>query len=309
MSVRPCTPPGLPAPPRRVVSLVPSVTESLFDLGLGEAVVGVTDYCRYPAEAVAALPRVGGPKNPRLEAVLALRPDLVIANREENTPQVVRGLEAAGVPVWVTFPNTVAETVAFLQALAALFRSPRAEARAAEVAQAVEAARRAPRRRWRYFVPIWEGETRGLRWWMTFNRDTYPADLLALLGGENIFAHRERRYPLEADLGLAPERPAPGRDRRYPRVRLEEIVAARPEVVLLPDEPCTYDARGREEMLALLAETPAGREGRVFLVNGTLLFWFGTRLAKALAVLTEVIGRGGQQDARPRPRDDGAPSC
>ncbi len=284
------SPPALARPPRRVVSLVPSVTESLFDLGLGEAVVGVTDYCLYPAEAVAALPKVGGPKNPRLDAVLALHPDLVIANREENTPQVVHALEAAGVPVWVTFPNTVAEGVAFLRDLAALFRSPQAEARAAAVAQAVETARRAARlHRWRYFVPIWEGETRGVRWWMTFNRDTYPADLLALLGGENIFARRERRYPLEADLGLAPERPAPGRDRRYPRVRLEEVVAARPEVVLLPDEPCTFDARGRKEMLTLLADTPAGQEGRVVLVDGTLLFWFGTRLARSLTVLPEVV--------------------
>ncbi len=284
------SPPALARPPRRVVSLVPSITESLFDLGLGKAVVGVTDYCLYPAEAVAALPKVGGPKNPRLEAVLALHPDLVIANREENTPKVVHALEAAGVAVWVTFPNTVAETVAFLQALAALFRSPQAEARAAAVAQAVEAARRAARlHRWRYFVPIWEGESRGVRWWMTFNRDTYPADLLALLGGENIFARRERRYPLEADLGLAPERPAPGRDRRYPRVRLEEVVAARPEVVLLPDEPCTFDARSRKEMLTLLADTPAGQEGRVVLVDGTLLFWFGTRLARALRVLSKVV--------------------
>ncbi len=276
-------PPDLPAPPRRVVSLVPSVTESLFDLGLGEAVAGVTDYCVHPAEAVAGLPKVGGPKNPQLEAILALQPDLVIANREENTPAVVRALEAAGVPVWVTFPNTVAEAVAFLRDLAALFRSPAAEGRAEAIAQAVEAARkRAPRRPWRYFVPIWQGETRGIRWWMTFNRRTYPHDLLALLGGENIFADRERRYPLEADLGLAPERPAPGRDRRYPRVRLEEIVAGQPEVVLLPDEPCTYDARGREEMLALLRATPAGQGSRIFLVEGSLLFWFGTRLAKAL---------------------------
>ncbi len=285
-----------------MVSLVPSVTESLFDLGLGEAVAGVTDYCIHPAEAVAGLPKVGGPKNPQLEAILALQPDLVIANREENTPAVVSELEAAGVPVWVTFPNTVAETVAFLRDLAALFRSPAAERRAEAIAQAVEAARkRAPRRPWRYFVPIWQGETRGIRWWMTFNRRTYPHDLLALLGGENIFADRQRRYPLEADLGLAPERPAPGRDHRYPRVQLEEIVAGQPEVVLLPDEPCTYDARGREAMLALLAETPAGREGRVFLVDGTLLFWFGARLAKAVAVLVEVIGGVGLQDARPWP--------
>ncbi len=278
--------------PQRVVSLVPSVTESLFDLGLGSAVVGVTDYCIYPAQATARLPKVGGPKNPAIEAILALRPDLVIANREENTPQVVRKLEAAGVEVWVTFPNTVAETLTFLTALAERFRSALARQRVQALAEQVALwqTRAARQPRVRYFVPIWQGQTQGRPWWMTFNRHTYPHDLLALLGGENIFAHRERRYPLEADLGLAPERPAPGRDRRYPRVTLEEILAGQPEVVLLPDEPCTYDENTRAQMLAWLRETPAGRQGRIHLVNGTLLFWFGTRLEKALQTLPQWLG-------------------
>ena len=92
--------------PRRVVSLVPSLTESLFELGVGDTVVGVTDYCIHPAERLAGLPRLGGPKNPDIAAIAALQPDLVLANWEENTRQAVEALER-GVPVWVTLPLSV----------------------------------------------------------------------------------------------------------------------------------------------------------------------------------------------------------
>src|SRR3989304_2462763 len=85
-----------PGPPRRVVSRVPSMTESLFDLGAGEALVGVTDYCRPPQEAETNLKRVGGTKSPRVADVLALKPDLVIANQEENSREGVEALEAGG---------------------------------------------------------------------------------------------------------------------------------------------------------------------------------------------------------------------
>ena len=84
-------------PPRRLVSLVPSITESLFDLNFGERVVGITDYCVHPREKVAKLPKVGGTKNPQVDKILELNPDLVIANREENTKQIVSELIDAGV--------------------------------------------------------------------------------------------------------------------------------------------------------------------------------------------------------------------
>src|SRR5512139_3602968 len=98
-------------PPKRVVSLVPSMTESLFELGFGETLVGITDYCIYPEERLEGLPRLGGPKNPRLEDIIALQPELVLANWEENTRRTVETLEAAGVRVWVTFPKTVRQAL------------------------------------------------------------------------------------------------------------------------------------------------------------------------------------------------------
>ena len=94
-------------PPKRVVSLVPSMTESLFDLGLGDVVVGITDYCIYPAELLKNLPRVGGTKDVSEDEILDLKPDFVIANQEENSRQLVEKLEAAGIRVWVTFPKSV----------------------------------------------------------------------------------------------------------------------------------------------------------------------------------------------------------
>ncbi len=278
--------------PRRVVSLVPSLTESLCDLGFGAALVGVTDYCVHPAEALRDLPRVGGTKNPRVDDILALRPDLVIANQEENPPAVVEALEAAGVPVWVTFPRSVREALDVLWALVKLFRRPEAGRRLEILERSLDWARAAapfpPRR---LFCPIWfERTADGTPWWMTFNRHTYAHDLLETLGGRNVFAERERRYPLEADLGRAEPQDAGERDTRYPRVTADEIRAADPEVILLPDEPFAFDEEHRAFLMHTLADVTAVRRAQVHLVDGSLVTWHGTRLGRAIQVLAPLLG-------------------
>ncbi len=280
-------------PPRRVVSLVPSLTESLFDLGFGDTVVGITDYCVHPADKLGGLPRLGGPKNPRVADILALQPNLVLANQEENTPRTVEALREAGAPVWVTFPKTVAEAMDVLWALSRLYKRGTAVARLEVLERVLDIAEEAGASRppASVFCPIWQGETAdGRLWWMTFNRETYPHDVLALLGARNVFAERERRYPLEADLGTAEPLPAGGRDTRYPRVTVEEVRAARPEVILLPSEPYAFGARERERLLSLLPDAPAVRQGRVHLVDGSLLTWHGTRLGRALQELPPLLG-------------------
>ncbi len=245
--------------PRRIVSLVPSLTEALFALGLGERLVGVTEWCVHPAEGVAALPKLGGTKNPDLRAIEKLRPDLVIANREENTRGAVERLERAGLRVWVTYPRTVREAAALLRELSAL-GAP--EAAIAEVVKPVEAAiaeaaAARPERRVRIFCPIWKNP------WMAVGEDTYAHDLLTLCGAENVFAsHRERRYP---------------------RVTLEDVVAAGPEVVVLPDEPYAFGPSDVAELAAL--ELPAARQGRIHLIDGTLISWYGPRIAGAIREL------------------------
>lgn len=278
--------------PQRVVSLVPSLTESLFDLGAGMAVVGVTDYCIHPAGALKGLPRLGGPKNPRTDEILALQPDLVLANWEENTRQPIEALQAAGIPVWVTLPLSVRETVDMLHTLATLFRSPAAELRVRMLDLTLDWAINAAQARVgvRYFCPIWHAVTQaGQPWWMTFNRRTYCHDLLEVCGGENIFAVRERRYPLAADLGLGSPNTSPQHDTRYPRVTLDEIITAQPEVILLPDDPYQFSDNEVEQLTGWLSATPAARNGRVHRVDGSLVTWAGTRVARALQELPALF--------------------
>src|SRR5213083_3643568 len=148
----------LPAPPRRIVSLIPSITEMLFALGAGPAVTGCTVYCTEPAEGVATKTRVGGEKNPKLDLIRELGADLVLANVEENVREHIETLRGWGIPVYVTYPRTVAEGIELVRALAQVTDAPD---RGGEVAAALEAclaetrARQRGRRRTRVFCPIW----------------------------------------------------------------------------------------------------------------------------------------------------------
>ena len=287
--------------PQRVVSLVPSMTESLFDLGLGSALVGVTDYCIHPANKLGSLPRLGGTKNPRVADIIALKPDLVLANKEENTREAVEGLQAAGITVWVSFPKTVRESIEGLYKLAEFFRSQSAVMIVKTLEQSVEWAQMAavagPRAR--YFCPIWQDTTKDDQpWWMTFNHETYAHDLLAMFGGENVFAERERRYPLSADLSHAgdaetdrDQSTTPERDTRYPRVGLEEVRETAPEAIILPSEPFAFTVEHRTQIIEILGDTSAVQNGRVYLVDGSLITWHGTRIARALQELSSLFSQ------------------
>ena len=249
--------------PARIVSLVPSLTEALFTLGLGDRVVGVTEWCIHPADALEAIPRVGGTKNPELELICSLEPDLVIANREENTQRVVERLRESGIDVWVTYPRTVVEAVALLRELA--IRGGR-RVELASVVEPIERAlalamQQAPTKPTRCFCPIWKQP------WMAVGSDTYADDLLTLCGGSNVFAGRS--------------------ERRYPLVRDEDIVAAQPEVILLPDEPYAFGAHDVTELLQL--PVPAARDGRIHLIDGTLVSWYGPRIGRAIEVLGRLL--------------------
>jgi len=252
------TRPGSGAP-RRIVSLVPSLTEALFELGLGSRVVGVTDWCVHPREGVARLPKVGGTKTPDLKVICALAPDLVIANREENRRRDVEHLRSEGIAVWVTYPRTVREGAELLAELSRLGASEeRVHAVVEPVLRAVEAAEARPaERRPRVFCPIWRGP------WMTVGRDTYAHDLIQLCGGENVFANHG--------------------DRRYPLVSEEDTRAAAPEVVILPDEPYRFDERDAHELQAW--DLPAARERRIHQIDGTWVSWYGPRIRGAIETL------------------------
>ena len=278
-------------PPQRVVSLVPSITESLFDLTLGNRLVAITDYCVYPVAGVARLPRIGGTKNPNVARIIELRPDLVIANQEENRKEDVEALRAAHIPVWVTFPRTVADAFNLLWNIMDVFDEPAMVPRVRLIEQSMDWVWRISEKRvedevCRVFAPIWLDPL------MTFNGDTYASDLLRVCGGVNVFADRERMYPLKADLGQADPLQSDnarliGRDVRYPRVTMEEVVAAQPDVILLPSEPFQFTS----EHIQLFSELdiPAARNKRIMLVDGSLLTWHGTLIAYALNTLPELL--------------------
>ncbi|MDX1991613.1 MAG: helical backbone metal receptor [bacterium] len=278
------------SPPRRVVSLVPSVTESLFHLNVGHTLIARTDYCLYPPEEVSRVPRIGGTKNPDVEQIIALHPDLVIANQEENRREDVEALQAAGIPVWVTFPHTVDDVFNLLWNIMYVFDEtamvPRVRLIEYTYDWVLGIARSKEETPCRVFVPIWYDPL------MTFNADTYAHDLLRVCGGTNVFAERERLYPVKADLGqgepyLADDPRLEGRDTRYPRVTMAEVEAAQPDVILLPSEPFAFNESHVPLFAAL--DIPAAKHKRIHLVDGSLLTWHGTRLAFALETIPTLL--------------------
>lgn len=278
-------------PPVRVVSLVPSDTLSVCDLGCATALVGRTDYCTTPAEVVSRVPSVGGTKNPRVADVLALSPDLVIANQEENSRGDLEAIAQAGVKVLVSFPKRVADGLAHLARLARIFGLDQ-DARAKELLKGgYEALREAEAARarstpLRTFCPIWMDPL------MTIHGDTFISDMLDLAGAQNVFADRERRYPLAADLGTAKPLPASkvaGKDTRYPRVTLEEVVSRAPELVLLPDEPHPFSDDDVKVFAALAI--PAASRGAIVRTGGQDLSWYGSRSVTGIARVRALIER------------------
>jgi ABC-type Fe3+-hydroxamate transport system substrate-binding protein len=273
-------------PPQRVVSLVPSLTESLFDLDLGDRVIAITDYCVHPADKVQLLPRVGGPDNPDIGRIVALQPDLVLLNDEDNRPEDADALRAAGIPIWVTGPRTVFDALNVLWNIMDLFDHPAMVPRVREIERAydytVAASRAIPPVR--VCVPIWRDP------WMTFNAETYAHDVVRVCGGQNVFAGRAASDD-EPVLDDGPRLVG----HRYPRISLDEVIEAQPDVVLLPSEPYAFseaDARLFRQL-----NIPAARAGRILLIDGTLLTWHGTRVAYALRDLPPLL-MGEQDDDR-----------
>jgi len=239
----------LNGPARRVVSLVPSLTEAVAVSAPG-VLVGVTDWCTHPAGL--AVTRVRGTKNPERAGIIALAPDLVIANREENRKLDVTRLREAGLAVWVTVIESVPEAIASLRRLLTGPLGLDVPAWLATAEQAWEAS--LPGHRRSVAVPVWRDP------WMVVGAGTFTGDVLARLGLANAF-------------GAGPE--------RYPHVDAGQIRAAAPDLVLLPDEPYPFTAADGPE------EFPGQR---VVLVSGRLLTWYGPSLATARADLLRVLG-------------------
>ncbi|WP_026413024.1 helical backbone metal receptor [Actinomadura oligospora] len=233
----------------RVVSLVPSLTESVAATAPG-VLVGATDWCSHPADLEVT--RVRGTKNPDLEAVRALEPDVVLANAEENRAPDLELLRAAGLRVWVTDIRTVDDAFTQLRAMLAEGCGLPVPAWLDE-AEAAWASVEPASPRIRAVIPIWR------RPWMVVGRDTFTGDVLRRLGVENIHADHPDRYP---------------------KIPVEELNAARPDLVVLPDEPYAFTAEDGPEAFP---GVPCA------LVGGRHLTWYGPSLAEAPAVLRRAL--------------------
>jgi ABC-type Fe3+-hydroxamate transport system substrate-binding protein len=234
--------------PTRIISLVPSLTEALVAT-VPELLVGATDYCTHTGDLDPA--RVRGTKNPDHAAIRRLRPDLVVANREENRRVDVDRLVQAGIPVWVTEIDTLDQA---LDSFRRLF----GEVLGVDQPAWMDDARRVWMRsvelpRVRTLVPIWRDP------WMAVGARTFAGDLLRQLGLDNVLAE-------------APE--------RYPKRGLEELLVLRPALVLLPDEPYPFSAIDGPEAFPGVARA---------LVSGRALTWYGPSLVTARQELTRSV--------------------
>ncbi|MEU2111222.1 helical backbone metal receptor [Streptomyces sp. NPDC019507] len=234
----------------RVVSLVPSLTEAIAVSAPG-LLAGATDWCTHPADLAAA--RIGGTKNPDVEAVVGLRPDLVVANEEENREPDLAALRTAGVEVLVTEVRTLPQAFTELQRVLDACGVPRP--RWLDDAEAAWDAVEPPAEPRRAVVPVWR------RPWMVLGRDTFAGDLLARLGVDNVHAAHPDRYP---------------------RIPLDELNAAGADLVVLPDEPYRFTADDGPEAFPGI---PAA------LVDGRMLTWYGPSLAAAPTVLRAALRR------------------
>ncbi len=239
--------------PKRIVSLVPSLSETLWWLHVADRVVGVTEYCVAPPHGFPEAVRVRGTKNPDTQAIVDLRPDLVLANQEENREIDVTRLRDAGVPVYVTAPSSVPDAARVLAEVGRLVGAEKAgQGLAQSIERTLEMKRAADDREpLTAFVPVWRDP------WMATGTGTYAADLLRWSG-----------------FRVLPDAP------RYPEEDLDEVRALAPDVVLLPDEPYAFSEADRAAF--------EGWGSRIRRIDGTQLTWYGPRTTYAVAELTRL---------------------
>ena len=256
----------LAAAPARIVSLVPSWTETLFSFGFEPEIVGITKFCVSPAGKVESVQKVGGTKNPDIRAIVALEPDLVIANAEENRREDVERIRSHGIAVFTTYPRTIPGAVdSILKLGRVLQREAPAGALARQVTLAVGGIEAGlgiwNKMRLRVFCPIWKKP------WMTFNADTYAHDVLRMLGFNNVFASAGERYPVTT---------------------LDEALSRRPDIVILPDEPYEF---GDGDVAELKSMLPPALSRRVLIVSGRDLHWYGVHMVNGLKALADRLAK------------------
>ncbi len=241
-------------PPRRIVSLVPSQTELLYDLGLEKEVAGITKFCVRPAGWFQAKPRVGGTKTLNIKKIELLHPDLIIGNKEENEQTQIEIL-AERYPVWMSDVRTLADAYDMIRRVGELTGKDREAGNLIQKIQAEFA--RSPStvlRRPSAVYLIWRKP------YMAAGGDTFIHQMLCEAGFDNMYASRQR----------------------YPEISPEELSRAQPEVILLPSEPYPF----AEKHIAAIREICP--RSRIQLVDGEMFSWYGSRLLDAGKYFSEL---------------------
>ena len=238
-----------PGAPHRIISLVPSQTELLYDLGLGERVVGITKFCVHPEEWFRSKSRVGGTKKVDMDKVRALKPDLIIGNKEENERKDIQALERE-FPVWMSDVRDLDSALDMIRRIGTLTgTTPQAETLANDIAKRFTALRPSEEPRTVAYL-IWREP------FMVAGHGTFVNDMLKRCGLLNVF-----------DEG----------DARYPEITAQELAEADPEVIFLSSEPYPFKEEHIADLNMICPGTP------VKLVDGELFSWYGSRLLRAPA--------------------------
>lgn len=247
----------LPTPPQRIVSLVPSQTELLFDLGLETQIVGITKFCIYPAEKVRFKTKVGGTKDFSIETIKALQPDLIIANKEENDRSRIEALQREFV-VWVSDISTLDDAYEMIHLLGEMTGKPKQSQGIVKNCQEgfgmLEASISS---QMKVAYLIWQ------RPYMVAASSTFINDMLQRCGFQNVFAHL----------------------RRYPEVSVQDIITAQPDVIFLSSEPYPFKEKHLETFSSLFPFA------KVMLVDGEMFSWYGSRLKWAAAYFHKLRHR------------------
>lgn len=255
----------LPHNPQRIVSLICSITETLFALGLGNRIAGRTNYCIKPMPQVKSVKKIGGPKNPDIGAILALNPDSVIANIEENEKEDINRLENEGIPVFVTYPRTVKDSLTLIRTLGLITGSEQtAESfykKAENVVQRTLKQADSITHRPTVIYLVWRKP------YMSINKDTYIHNVITLCGGINIYA---------------------GRPDRYPEITIEDIVNEQPDIIFLPSEPFPFKKKHVKEFMHY-GTIPAVSNNKVLTVEGELFSWYGIRMIFGLPYVIKIF--------------------
>jgi ABC-type Fe3+-hydroxamate transport system substrate-binding protein len=240
--------------PKRIVSVVPSQTELLYDLGLDEEVIGITKFCIHPDEWFRSKKRIGGTKQLHIDAILAMQPDLIIANKEENTKEQIEAL-AEHCPVWISDIQNLPDALEMIKRVGAITgKENKGLDIAGKISADFEKLRQAGiSRKVAYF--IWYNP------WMSVGHDTFIHDIIGRLGWINVVADKAR----------------------YPQLTTEEIKNFNPGLVLLSSEPFPFKEKHIEEIKTILPDA------EIRLVDGEMFSWYGSRLLYAADYLSRLI--------------------